>query len=546
MYIRKIKNKKGTTYYHLVESYREGGKVRQRTLLSLGKTGDGTLDKLLKATARHQDAVSVAELAKDISVDKTFILGPLLVLEKLFEELGINHIIEKIAILHPKLKIDIRKAIFTIVAGRFVCPGSKLKVYEHWQKSFYPEMLEGSLPLQHIYRTVDVVSKHKDDIERSLFHHGRSLFDCRVDVVLYDLTTLRFESTRTDLGELRRFGYSKEMRTDCTQVILGLLVDQEGIPLGFEVYPGNTFEGKTLGDIVDKMTKKFNVRRFIFVADRGIFSKANLDKLSEEGVGFIVGMKLGALAKEEVYDLDNFEWIRRGELATKEIEKDGRRNIVTWSKARSDRDKKKRLRLLEKIQKKLSDKKAKVKEFISNKGYKKYVKLPKDGAVPTMDKRAVEIAQKQDGFFGIATNIKGMASKDIIMYYKSLWQVEDAFGEFKGTLKARPVFHWTDDRIVGHLTLCFISYLCESHLTKRLREKSTMLEGPAISDKAVKPRPLTVSEALRELGEVRAIPVKIRNKTVWTRTDITGNAAKLFRAAKVPIPPRMLKYSSQM
>ena len=91
MYIRKIKNKKGTTYYHLVESYREGGKVRQRTLLSLGKTGDGTLDKLLKATARHQDAVSVAELAKDISVDKTFILGPLLVLEKLFEELGINH-----------------------------------------------------------------------------------------------------------------------------------------------------------------------------------------------------------------------------------------------------------------------------------------------------------------------------------------------------------------------------------------------------------------------------------------------------------------------
>ena len=165
MYIRKIKSNTGTTYYHLVESYREGKKVRQRTLLSLGKTGDGTLDKLLKATARYQDAVSIAELAKSISVDKTFILGPLLILEKLFEELGINHAIEKIVKLHPKLKIDIRKVIFTIVAGRFVCPGSKLKIYEHWQKSFYPEMLVGDLSLQHIYRTLDVVSKHKEDIE---------------------------------------------------------------------------------------------------------------------------------------------------------------------------------------------------------------------------------------------------------------------------------------------------------------------------------------------------------------------------------------------
>ena len=256
MYIRKIKNKTGTTYYHLVESYREGKKVRQRTLLSLGKTGDGTLASLLKATARYQDAVSITELAKDISVAKTFILGPLLILEKLFKELGINDVIEKIVADHPKLKIDIQKSIFTIVAGRFVCPGSKLKIYEHWQKSFYPEMLDGDLSLQHFYRTIDIVSKHKEDIEKSLFQHGRNLFNYQVDVILYDLTTLRFESTRTDLGKLRKFGYSKEMRTDCTQVILGLMVDQDGIPLGFEVYPGDTFEGKTLSGIVDKMTKK--------------------------------------------------------------------------------------------------------------------------------------------------------------------------------------------------------------------------------------------------------------------------------------------------
>ena len=91
--------------------------------------------------------------------------------------------------------------------------------------------------------------------------------------MLYDLTTLRFESTRTDLGKLRQFGYSKERRSDCTQVVFGLLVNRDGIPLGFEVFPGNTFEGKTLSDIVDKMRKKFNVRRFIFVADRGFYQR---------------------------------------------------------------------------------------------------------------------------------------------------------------------------------------------------------------------------------------------------------------------------------
>ena len=98
----------------------------------------------------------------------------------------------------------------------------------------------------------------------------------------YDLTTLCFESTREDLGTLRRFGYSKEMSSDCTHVVLGLLVDPEGTPLGFEVYPGNNFEGETLKDIVIRLRYKFSVRRFIFVADRGLFSEANLEHIRHE------------------------------------------------------------------------------------------------------------------------------------------------------------------------------------------------------------------------------------------------------------------------
>ena len=234
-----------------------------------------------------------------------------------------------------------------------------------------------------------------------MYWHGRDLLNLQVDIVLYDLTTLRFESTRTDLGELRQFGYSKEMRTDCTQVVFGLLVDRDGIPLGFEVYPGNTFEGQTLSDIVDKMRKKFNVRRFIFVADRGLLSRKNVKKLCEDNGEFIVGMKIGSLTKDkqkDLYNIEHFTWVFPEELAVYETEHEGNRCIVTWSKKRAERDQKSRKSLIEKIEKKLSSKKAKASSFVSNKGYKKYVQINNEQA-PTLNEKQIEEDAKKDGFF---------------------------------------------------------------------------------------------------------------------------------------------------
>ncbi len=545
MFIRKIKNPTGQTYYHIVESYREGKKVRQRTLLSLGRIEDGNLEALVQSAGRHLDILTASQLAKELSTEKTFILGPLLILEKLFEDLGINKVIERIKDSHSRLSFDLKKIIFTLVVNRFISPGSKLKVFEHWQKVFYPEMIEGDLELQHIYRTMDLLCSHKEEVEKSLYWHGRDLFNLEVDIVLYDLTTLRFESTRTDLGELRQFGYSKERRSDCTQVVFGLLVDRDGIPLGFEVYPGNTFEGKTLSDIVDKMRKKFKVRRFIFVADRGLLSRGNIEKPGEDKGEFIIGMKLGSLAKDKqegFYNMDNFHWVIPEELAVYESEHEGNRCIITWSKKRSDRDQKSRASLIEKIEKKLSTKSVKASSFVSNKGYKKYVTIPNEkNQKPTLNEKQIEKESGKDGFFAVLTNVKDLDASSIIMNYKELWKIEDAFGELKGNLKARPVFHWSDHRIIGHLTLCFLSYLCEAHLTKRLREKKLMFKSPALGRSRVKPRPLTVVEAMQSLREVRAIPVKIRDQIVWTRTDVTGNALALFRAARVGLPPKILK-----
>lgn len=551
MYIKVTKNSAGQAYYHVVESYWSEGRSKQRTLLSLGRVGDEgeqRLDELATAVSKYRDTLTITQLAKQISVEQTFILGPLLILEKLFELTGINEVLTEIVSKHPKLELDLRRTLFTIVASRFVKPGSKLKIFEHWRKLLYPELIDSELPLHHLYRTLDILSEHKEQIEESLYWRGRDLLSEPTDIVLYDLTTLRFESTK-ETEELRRFGYSKEMRSDCTQVVFGLLLNTVGIPLGFEVYPGNTFEGKTLSGIVEKMRKKFKVRRMIFVADRGLFSAKNLDLLREDGGEFVVGHKLGSLKKplqEALYDLEKFTWLIPGELATYETKTEaGDRLIVTWSSVRADRDAKTRADILAKLERKiLSKKKLTPKAFVSNKNYQKYLLGLDEGKTPTLNLAAIEAEAKKDGFFGIVTNVTDLKSSDIVLNYKELWKIEDAFGEIKGTLKSRPVFHWTDERIIGHLVTCFLAYLCEAHITRLLREKNIALKSVAIDAKRIKQRPLTVAESLKELNEVRAVPVKIRDKTIWCRTDIAGNAAAIFHAVGAAIPSKILKTST--
>ena len=527
MYIRITKNQKGEAYYHLVESYRKDGKVKQRTLLSLGRVEEGRLEELSKALSKHLDTIHVLDLAKHIDVKEAYIYGPLLILERLMSSLGINEVIESLRAKHKKLSFDLQKVLFSMIASRFIKPVSKLGLYDRWLEKLYPVMVDHDIALQHIYRSMDILSKHKDEIEQSLYHHKKDLFNINIDIVLYDLTTLRFESTREDLGELRRFGYSKEMRSDCTQVVFGLLTDTDGIPLSFEVHPGNTFEGSTLEEIVNKMRKKFSVRRFIFIADRGLFSTQNLEHIKQSNGEFIVGLKMGVLKKiiqQDFYDIARFEFINE-ELAIRETELNGDRCIITWSKSRAERDRKTREDILIKIQEKLNKKKINSKSFITNHNYQKYLIL-QDNFKPVINQKAIDEQAGKDGFFGIITNVRNLTAQQIVMNYKQLWKIEDSFGELKGNLKSRPMFHWSDERIIGHLMLCFLSYLCEAHMTKALRKHGDYQTSKAIKEKIIKLRPLTASMAMEELNSVLAIPVTIKSQTIWVRTDIPENAQK--------------------
>jgi len=541
MFVRVTKNKKGDAYYHLVESFRDHGKVRQRLVLALGRVEDGMLEKVAAALNKQLDTIQVLDLAKHIDIENAYVYGSLLVLDRLMEQLGINQVIEAIVQKHDRVTINMRKVLFTLITSRFIKPVSKLALHDRWLERLYPEMVDHDLPLQHMYRSLDLLATHKEEIEQSLYRFKKDLFSIQVDVVLYDLTTLRFESTREDLGELRKYGYSKEMRTDCTQIVFGLLTDTDGMPLSFEVHPGNTFEGNTLDGIVDRMKQQFSVRRFIFIADRGLFSAKNLEHIRKSEGEFIVGPKIGVLGKaiqQEYYDLKRYHFITN-DLAVWETSYGTDRCIITWSRSRAERDYKTREDILTKIRKKLSLTKNRTRNFVTNSNYKKYLILG-DHDQPMLNQKAIDEQARKDGFFGIITNVISMTATAIVSHYKQLWKIEDAFAELKGTLKTRPMFHWTDHRIIGHLMVCFLAYLCEAYVTKELRANKEMMESKSSLDKIIDSRPLTASLAFEELNSVLAIPVKIKEQTIWVRTDIPENALKLLKVLHMKIPPKIL------
>lgn len=412
-------------------------------------------------------------------------------------------------------------------------PCSKRRLKLEWFGKIYPELLPcGEPSLSSVYRAMDIAYKHHGDIEKKLFDREgkRDLFNQGLDVVFYDTTTLYFESTNDKSGHLRRFGYSKEHRNDSVQVVLGLLVDGDGIPVGYELFPGNTYDSKSVPGILEKLKEKYHIKRVIFVADRGMISEKNLSDIRKAGLEFIVGMRLWKMEEniqKSIVDLRRYRRLGAKEkFYFREIEHNNDRLILTWSEERAERDAHIREEILAKIRRKF-EKKVDIKDFVTHQGYRQYVKGLEEGK-PEIDVDAIEAAKKRDGFFGVLTNVpkESLSELEVFLKYKELWRIEDAFGEIKGPLKTRPIFHWKDHRIRAHVLACLLSYYIEAHIIKAFREDKA--EG-------------TAGEFFRALNEVYAIPFQVRSKQVWIRTEITGIAARGYQRLKLKIPERILK-----
>jgi hypothetical protein len=293
--------------------------------------------------------------------------------------------------------------ILGMILGRFIMPCSKRRLKLEWFGKIYPELLPcGEPSLSAVYRAMDIAYAHHGDIEKKLFDREgkRDLFNQELDVVFYDTTTLYFESTNDTSGHLRRFGYSKEHRNDSVQVVLGLLVDGDGIPVGYELFPGNTYDSKSVPGILAKLKEKYHIKRVIFVADRGMISEKNLADIRKAGLEFIVGMRLWKMEESIQKDIVNLRRYRRlgakEKFYFREMEHNEDRLVLTWSEERAKRDAHVREEILEKIRRKF-EKKVDVKDFVTHQGYRQYVKGLEEGK-PEIDVDAIEAAKSGTDF----------------------------------------------------------------------------------------------------------------------------------------------------
>jgi len=336
-----------------------------------------------------------------------------LVYRKLWKQFGLDKIFDQL-IFNRKIQFSLNQACFLMALQHLLDPRSKPGTYQKQDR--YIGMPE--VELNHLYRSLDFLCIHKEDLEEYLFRANRNLFNMQVDVFFYDVTTFSFESVKAD--SLRDFGFSKNGKFNEVQVVMGLLIDCEGRPVGYELFPGNTFDGKTLETALSNMEKRFGIRRVIIVADRGINSKLNLKKIADRGYSYIFSSRIKNMRKsvqkeilnqeryqplfgDGIEEEDNFcykvisylNWFKE-EGTTYELQEN---LIVTYSSKRAKKDQIDRERLINKARNLLKNKSS-IKA--SNKrGGKKYLKETEDSHVNwILDEEAVARDEMFDGYYG--------------------------------------------------------------------------------------------------------------------------------------------------
>lgn len=456
----------------------------------------------------------------------------------LFEKLGIGKVLREILGGH-RVRWDIVEVVKGLVSARLEAPASKLRDWSAYFKEVYPGLVKVSgISLHHVYRTLRYVARHKDAIEAGLWDLRCAFSQARGDVVLYDLTTLYWESVKED--EVRRRGWSKDGRGDVVQIVLGLLSTEEGAPIGFEVFEGNRWEGSTITKMMEKLKSQIGMKRFVIVADKGLFCVRNLELLEEQGVKYVVGFRLRKMAvslgvdSEELYDLTRMQPIAEG-LYYREYSWRGRRVIVVWSKERSKRD---HALLDDKLQwlREIAEKGTNPRQLLRGRWWAPLVKI-KEGKV-CLNQEAIEQLRASAGFTALVTNDTTLSPQEVIGRYSNLWHIEDAFRQLKDTLEVRPMFVWTKESILGHLLICFIAYWIESYIAEVLRAKRVKLKSRETTEAWLPQQTLTAKQALRILSRVEVCKFKLQkaNAQVTIYLNMDSNARKIFRALGIPIP----------
>lgn len=457
MFIRKNKNRSGSISIQIVEKVGR----KNRVVKTLGSaTGENQVALLMRQAKleidRLQNQPSLFQSEQDLLVKSILsrvsntdisIIGPEMILGKVYDKIGYKVIDQ----------IDKGGYFRHLVLSRLLFPSSKLKTVDYLYR--YQQIQIG---VDTLYRYMDKLNKdYKSQVEQITFEHSKQVLKGKMKVVFYDMTTLYFEIDRED--EIRKKGFSKDGKHQNPQIKLGIVVAQEGYPIGYDIFEGSTFEGHTLIPVLQQIQSKFNIGKPIIVADAGLLSKKNIAALEESKYQYILGGKIktvSAAIKSKILSKS----IEEGNPIL--LKDDDKKIIVSYSSSRASKDEYNRKRGLQRLEKKLGAGKL-TKSHINNRGYNKYLKM--DGQIKiSIDRDKFKEDEKWDGLKSYVTNTT-LARKDVIAAYSNLWHIEKAFRISKFDLKVRPIYHQLQRRIEAHICICFSAYAVYKELERLLK-----------------------------------------------------------------------------
>jgi hypothetical protein len=422
--------------------------------------------------------------------------GGYLFLQKIYHQLKLDEICNNISDRH-KFSFDLNQILSRLLYGRILFPASKLSTFR--LSGCFLE--QPTFDLQHVYRALEVIAQESDFIQAEVYKNSRSVQQRNAGILFYDCTNYFFEIEQAD-GD-KQYGYSKEHRPNPI-VQMGLFIDNDGLPLSFGIFPGNTNEQVTLKPLEKKILRDFELSKIVVCTDAGLALTDNRKFNDKQGRAFITTqsvkklkkhLKEWALApdgwrivgKKKLYDLSSLDGTEDKEnVYYKErwINEDGleQRMIVTFSPKYRDYQRRIREAQIDRAKKLISTNPTKLKKANQN-DYKRFVKkmsVTKDGEVAgkeiyTIDNALIAGEEVYDGFYGVCTNLDDDVSA-IIAVNRRRWQIEECFRIMKSEFKARPVYLSRDDRIKAHFTTCFLALLIYRILEKKLEDKYTCSE----------------------------------------------------------------------
>lgn len=466
MFIRRKKNSSGSISVQIIN--KSSGKYKVVKTIGSSKD-DKQIEKFLIKAEEELLAIErqfrlnfQADKEKDLvntffnSIEEFTLLGPELLLGKIFDQVGFN-----------KIKDELFRHL---VIARIIYPASKLKTVDYLYK--YKAI---SIDVDKVYRYLDKLHKQEMmQIQKISYNYIKEISQGELSIVFYDVTTLYFETEEED--DLRKLGFSKDGKEQNPQIVLVLLVNHCGFPLAYEIFEGNKFEGHTMLGIVESFKKRYYLEEIIIVVDAAMMSNKNIKELTANNYKYIVGARIkneSDKLKSQILSLN----LKDGQ-STSITKNNGERLIVSYSQQRAKKDQYNRKRGLNRLEKLLSGRKL-TKKQINNKGYNKYLKL--DGEINlSIDYDKYKEDEKWNGLKGYLTNTD-LSKEEVIKQYKQLWHIERTFRISKTDLRIRPIFHYLKRRIESHVCIAFAACVVYKELERQLQEKrSNITAGKAI------------------------------------------------------------------